>query len=153
MDRSTPAAASLTGDSSSTNDPRRYLSDRMGGQQHARGGGAMRRDARPLPRASDGRGASALTPWLFPHEKANSRCNGTREQKKRKTEIMVQFFIWTYTVEVAAGTAPAPLSLSALCAVLSPSRTSQGRFIIYILSRIRQKLLPPESKRTRTCVA
>ena len=36
----------------------------MGGQQHARGGGAMRRDARP-PRASDGRGASALTPWLF----------------------------------------------------------------------------------------
>ena len=72
----------------------------MGGQQHARGGGAMRRDARPLPRASDGRGASALTPWLFPHEKANSRCNGTREQKKRKTEIMVQFFIWTYTVQL-----------------------------------------------------
>ena len=75
IDRSTPAAASLPCDSSSTNDLRQYLSDCMGGQQHARGagGGAMRRDARPPPRASDGCGASALTPWLFPHEKANSR--------------------------------------------------------------------------------
>ena len=74
IDRSTLAAASLPCDSSSTNDPRQYLSDCMGVQQHARGGdGAMRRDARPPPRASDGRWASALTPWLFPHEKANSQ--------------------------------------------------------------------------------
>ena len=93
--RSTPAAyrqqpaCSLPCDSSSTNDPRQYLSDCMGSQQHARGGGAraMRRDARPPPRASDGRGASdpiALSSqkgqftvkWDEGAEKGENRDNG-----------------------------------------------------------------------------